>query len=344
MNKVKFGVAGCGMVSAFHADALSRIPEAQLVACSDTYMPSAEKFAQKHGLQPFSTLEEMLKKGGVDAVSICTPSGLHSRQAITVVRAGKHVVCEKPMSLTLKEADILIKEADKAGVKAAVISQFRFTPAVAEIKRAVQSGALGKVVSGSLQMKYWRSTEYYQSASWRGTWAMDGGGALMNQGIHGIDVFRSIMGPVKYLQGIARTLTHDIEVEDHAAAVLEFESGAVGTLEGSTTCFPGYPRRVEICGTKGSIVLEEDTIVKWDVDLPTDLPVGQAARNVASSDPAAISSEGHERQLRNFTDAVLRGEPLLADVRSGRHPLEIILAVYESSRTGKAVNMKEFAG
>ncbi len=344
MNIVNFGIAGCGMISAFHAQALSNIAQARLVACCDAYFPSAERFAQKHNIRAFSTLEEMLGKGGVDAVCVCTPSGLHTPQALQVIRAGRHVVCEKPMSLTLKDADTLIAEADRAGVRAAVISQFRFTPAVLEVRRAVEEGALGKIVSGSLQMKYWRSPEYYAQAAWRGTWAMDGGGALMNQGIHGVDVFRAIMGPVKSLRGTARTIAHDIEVEDSAVATLEFESGALGTLEGSTACFPGYPRRVEICGTKGSVVLEEDTILRWDVDFPTELPVGLAARNVASSDPAAITAEGHERQLRNFTDAVLRGVPLLNDVRAGRQPLEIILAVYESSKTGKAVDMGEFAG
>lgn len=332
------------MISAYHADAISRIMEAEITACTDAYAPSSDKFAQKHGITSYPTLDALLQSRKVDAVSICTPSGLHTPQAVDAVRAGKHVVCEKPMSLTLAEADTLIAEADKAGVKVAVVSQLRFTPAVMEVHRAISSGAMGRIVSGSLQMKYYRSPEYYKSASWRGTWAMDGGGALMNQGIHGIDVFRMLMGPVLRLQGVACTQAHAFEVEDSAVAVLEFESGALGTLEGSTTCYPGYPRRFEICGTSGSIIMEENAILRWDVNLETDLPIGQQIKTGTSNDPNAFTSEGHERQLSNFVDAVLRNKPLMVDARNGRLPLEIILAVYESSRTGKAIDMKEFAG
>ena len=186
-------------------------------------------------------------------------------------------------------------------------------------------------------MKYFRSHEYYASAAWRGTWAMDGGGALMNQGIHGVDVFRHLMGPVRSVHALTRTLTRRIEVEDSAAAVLEFENGAIGTLEASTTCCPGYPRRIEICGDAGSVVLEEDSIVRWDLPISCALPVGQAAKNVGAADPKAISNAGHMLQIRNFVDAILRGTPLTADAQTGRTPLEIIMAVYESSRSGKTV-------
>lgn len=184
-------------------------------------------------------------------------------------------------------------------------------------------------------MKYYRSEAYYASAAWRGTRAMDGGGCLMNQGIHGVDIFRYLMGPLRSLTAIARTQTRPIEVEDSAAAILEFQNGAIGTLEGSTTCYPGYPRRIEICGDAGSVVLEETSILRWDLPIPCHLPVGRSAQNVASSDPAAIDPSGHVRQIANLTDAVLYGAPLLADASTGRPPLEVILAVYESARTGR---------
>ncbi len=340
MKEVRFGVIGCGMIANFHAAAIAAVEGAVLSGCYDPYAPGAEAFAQKHGIPAYATQEELLAAPDVDAVCICTPSGLHTAQAIAAMRAGKHIVCEKPMSLTLADADALIATARETGVKTCIISQFRFTPAVQQLRRAIEAGALGRIVSGSLQMKYFRTEAYYAQASWRGTWAMDGGGALMNQGIHGIDVFRYLMGPVRQLNGYARTLTRPIEVEDSAVAVLEFQSGAVGTLEGSTTCYPGYPRRIEICGDHGSVVLEEDAILRWDCDLPSELPVGVAARNVASADPKAIQVDGHVRQFRNFVEAILHGEPLLADAASGRPPLEIILAVYESSRTGKTVRFE----
>ena len=337
-NPVRFGIVGCGGIAEFHAQAVQAIPEARLVAACSGSFDGAKRFAAAHpGVIPCESLDALLARDDVDAVCICTPSGLHTPQAIAAMRAGKHVVCEKPMSLTLEEADALIAAEQETGAKVCIISQFRFTPAVREIRRALDVGALGRIVSGSLSMKYFRSHEYYASAAWRGTWALDGGGALMNQGIHGVDVFRHLMGPVRSVHALTRTLTRRIEVEDSAAAVLEFENGAIGTLEASTTCCPGYPRRIEICGDAGSVVLEEDSIVRWDLPIPCALPVGQAATNVGTADPKAISYTGHMLQIRNFVDAILRGTPLTADAQTGRTPLEIIMAVYESSRNGKTV-------
>ena len=337
MNQVRFALIGCGVIANFHATAIEQIPEATLVGVYDEYRPGAERFVQTRPVQIFDSLEALLASDEVDAVGICTPSGLHTQQAVAAMRAGKHVVVEKPMSLSLDDADLLIRTAKETGVKVCVISQYRFSDAVQEIRRAIDAGAFGRIVSGSLQMKYFRSHEYYASGGWRGTWAMDGGGCLMNQGIHGIDMFRYLMGPVKSLTAITKTQTRQIEVEDSAVAVLEFANGAIGTLEGSTTCYPGYPRRIEICGDAGSIVLEEDSILRWDMPIPCNLPVGNAAKNVGSSDPKAIRVDGHVKQIGNLVDAVLRGTPLMADAASGRPPLEIILAVYESSKTGKPV-------
>lgn len=338
MEKVRFGIIGCGMIADFHYRAIGEIEGAEVTGCVDAYAPSAERFASAHNLKKYDTLEEMLADPDIDAVTICTPSGLHTQQAIDAMQAGKHIVCEKPMSLTLADADRLIAVANESGVKVCIISQFRYAPAVQAVKKAIDAGALGNIVSGSLQMKYYRSDEYYASGAWRGTKAMDGGGCLMNQGIHGVDVFRYLMGPLKSLTGYARTQQRHIEVEDSAAAALEFANGAVGTLEGSTVCYPGYPRRIEICGDKGSVVLEETSVLRWDVaDYDIGVPVGAAATNVGSSDPKAIDVSGHTRQIRNFVNAILHGEELISPAESGRQALEIILGVYESSETGKPV-------
>lgn len=338
MEKVRFGIVGCGVIAEFHFRAIGDIEEAEAAGCVDAYAPSAERFSAAHGIRRYETLEAMLADPQIDAVTICTPSGLHASQAIMAMRAGKHVVCEKPMSLTLEDADRLIATANETGVKVCIISQFRYAPAVQAVKRAMDAGALGRIVSGSLQMKYYRSDEYYASGAWRGTKAMDGGGCLMNQGIHGVDVFRYLMGPVKSLVGYARTQQRHIEVEDSAAAALEFACGAVGTIEGSTLCCPGYPRRIEICGDRGSVVLEENAILRWDcAHYDIGLPVGVNATHVASSDPKAIDVVGHTRQIRNFVSAIVRGEPLMAPAESGRPALEIILGIYQSSETGKPV-------
>ncbi len=335
MNKVRFGLIGCGMIANFHANAIAQIPEAELAGVFDSYRPGAERFAEKFPVPVFDTMEDLLASDSIDAVCICTPSGLHTAQAVAAMRAGKHVVCEKPMSLSLADADLLIRTAEETGVKTCIISQFRFSPAVQEVKRAVDAGAFGKIVSGSLQMKYYRSDEYYASGVWRGTWEMDGGGCLMNQGIHGIDVFRYLMGPAESLVAFTRTQTRKVEVEDSAVAIVSFPGGAVGTIEGSTTCYPGYPRRIEICGDQGSAVLEEDSILRWDLPVGCLLPVGDSARNVASSDPKAINVSGHVRQIGNLVDSILRGTPLISDAKTGRPPIEMILAIYESGKTGK---------
>lgn len=337
MLKVRFGIIGCGMIANFHAAAIAQVGDAELCACYDQYTPGAAAFAEKYGITAFASLEEMLESDAIDAVSICTPSGMHAPQALQALRAGKHVVVEKPMSLSLEDADAIIEQSKQAKRKVCVISQYRFQEAIQTVKHAIDEGAFGRIVSASLAMKYYRSQEYYASAGWRGTWKMDGGGALMNQGIHGIDVFRYLMGPICSLTALTKTQTRNVEVEDSAVAIVDFACGAVGTIEGSTTCYPGYPRRIEICGESGSVVLEEDRILRWDLPVECPLPVGLNAENVASSDPKAISVEGHVRLIGNFTDAVLHGTPLLLDAQSGRAPLEVILGIYQSAKLGRPV-------
>jgi len=337
MLKVRFGIIGCGMIANFHAAAIAQIEDAELCACYDQYAPGAEAFAEKHNIMAFATLEELLESDLIDAVSICTPSGMHAPQTLRALDAGKHVVVEKPMSLSLEDADAIIGRSEQTKRKVCVISQYRFQEAVQVVKHAIDEGAFGRIVSASLAMKYYRSQEYYASAGWRGTWKMDGGGALMNQGIHGIDVFRYLMGPVRSLTAITKTQTRNIEVEDSAVAIVDFKCGAIGTIEGSTTCYPGYPRRIEICGDKGSVVLEEDRILRWDLSAECPIPVGMNAENVASSDPKAISAEGHIRLIGNFTSAVLHDTPLLLDAKSGRAPLEVILGIYKSAQLKQAV-------
>ncbi len=339
MLKVRFGIIGCGMIANFHAAAIAQVREAELRACFDQYAPGAAAFAEKNTITAFHSLEEMLESDAIDAVSICTPSGMHAPQTLAALRAGKHVVVEKPMSLSLEDADAIIDLSERMKRKVCVISQYRFQDAVQAVKRAIDGGAFGRIVSASLAMKYYRSQEYYASGGWRGTWKMDGGGALMNQGIHGVDVFRYLMGPVRTLTALTKTQTRNIEVEDSAVAIVDFKCGAVGTMEGSTTCYPGYPRRIEICGDNGSVVLEEDRILRWDLPAECPVPVGLNAENVASSDPKAISAEGHIRLIGNFADAVLYDTPLLLDARSGRAPLEIILGVYRSAKLGQPVDL-----
>ena len=333
---VRFGIVGCGTIAAFHAAAIAQLENARLLGVWDALPEAARRFAGERGVRAYETMEAMLEDAEIDAVCICTPSGFHGAQAIDAVRHGKHVALEKPMCLELSQADELARLAGQNGCQVCVISQLRFSPAMRALKDAVEKKAFGRVVSGSLSMKYYRSDEYYASSSWRGTWRMDGGGALMNQGIHGVDLLQYLMGGVRAVTAIAKTQTRRIETEDSVVAVLEFANGALGTLEASTTCFPGYPRRLGICGDKGSAVLSEDTVERWDLSIPLQLETGTAVGG-AASDPKAISCEGHRRQLENLVGAIEGREALMVDAAEGRKPLEIILAVYQSAREGRRV-------
>ena len=341
MKKLGFGIVGCGVISEWHAKAISGIEGIVLVGATDRNQDSREKFAEKFGIVAFDTYEQMLACGDIDVVCICTPSGLHSSMAVQAADAGKHIIVEKPMALNLEQADQIIRACDRNYVKLTVISQLRFTEAVSRMKDAVDQGLPGKLVMGNLYMKYYRSQEYYDSSSWRGTWAMDGGGALMNQGIHGIDLLQYIMGDVKSVFAYAKTLARDIEVEDSAAAVLEFENGALGTIQGTTSIYPGFPRVLEVNGTHGTIALQEDSIVKWEIEgqeAPEGILAGPKGKKYQSErNPTDFGIEGHRKQISDMVHAIREDRKPSVDAYEGRKAIEIITAIYESSRTGKPV-------
>lgn len=338
-REIGFGIIGCGMISSWHAQAIIKTQDARLIAVTDVNEKSRNDFAKEFDAEAVSTVEELLSRDDIDIICICTPSGLHAPLAIQAANAGRHIVVEKPMAITMKEADDIITACKVNTVKMAVISQLRFTDAIQKLKRAVDSGILGKLVTGDIYMKFFRSQEYYNKGGWRGTWKMDGGGALMNQGIHGIDLLQYVMGPVKSVFAHTRTLARDIEVEDTAVAVLEFKSGALGVIEGTTSVYPGLPRRLEISGDKGTIIVEEDSIINWDIEgmeRPDDIELKRTTSGTASN-PAAFSLEGHILQIGDMTRAVKEGREPMVNQLEGKKPVEIILAIYESSKSGKPV-------
>lgn len=338
-RQVRFGVVGCGAIADFHARALARIPGAVLAGAADGLPDAARAFAAKHGAAFLPTPEALFASPDVDVACICTPSGLHAPLGIQAARAGKHVVVEKPMALTLADADALIAAARDADVRLAVISQLRFSPAVQLLKAAIDAGRLGRPVLADLAMAYHRPQDYYDKGGWRGTWAMDGGGALMNQGIHGIDLLLYAMGPARSVSARAATLARRIEVEDTAALVVEFESGALATVQAATSVWPGTPRRLAIRGDAGSIVLEEDAIAAWDLKDPGDGPAPALGRTEsgAANDPAAIGIEGHVRQLSDMAEAVRTGRAPLVDGTEGRRAVALVLAAYQSAKEGRPV-------
>jgi len=338
-KEIRFGIIGCGTISNWHADAIGEIEGATLVGVTDVYEPARIAFAEKRGVKAYESAEALLAEPEIDVVCICTPSGLHAPLAIAAANAGKHAVVEKPMALTHEEIADLVEAFDKNNVKLGVVSQLRFSAAVQALKRAVDSGALGKLVVADLSMKFFRSQEYYDKGGWRGTWKMDGGGALMNQGIHGIDILQYVMGPIKSVSGIARTLVRNIEVEDTAVAVLEFENGALGQIVGTTSIAPGSDRVLEICGSEGTIVLTEDSVTSWEcpnMAIPEELVQNNRTGSTAA-DPTNFSIAGHVRQLQDMVDAIREDRAPMITQHDGRKPVELILAIYESSKTGKPV-------
>lgn len=278
----------------------------------------------------------MLASDKIDVVCICTPSGNHAELSVAAMEKGKNVIVEKPMALTPEDCQWVVDTQNKTGKKCVVISQLRFSQTSKKVKEALADNKLGKLLECGVHMKFFRSEEYYNSSDWRGTWAMDGGGALMNQGIHGVDLMLYYMGDVKSVFAYCKTLRHNIEVEDTAVAAVEFKNGAVGVIEATTSVLPGYPRQIELCGSEGSIVLEEDSILKWDIQSQYE-KTGKA-ENSSFADPTKISFMGHKAQIENLINHLENGEELLIDANEGRRSVELICAIYESSEKGEKVS------
>jgi predicted dehydrogenase len=338
-RKFGFGVIGCGMIAKLHAEAIAAIDGAYLVGVADSNKDIALEFAARYDCAAFSSPDELIASNDVDIICICIPSGLHAEYAVRVASAGKHFIVEKPLAITREQLSSVIEACEKNRVKGCVISQLRFAPDVQKAKRAIEDGLIGRIVFADLTMKYHRSEEYYSSSQWRGTKAMDGGGALMNQGIHGIDLIQYLAGPIISVCGVCKTLVHSIEVEDTASLTVEFESGAVGTITGSTSVFPGFPRYIEINGTKGSIALTEDKITRWIVDGNNDTAdLNAESDNIAShNDPSQITMDLHKKQIEDMINALMTGGDPTVDVHEGKRAVNVILSAYEAGEKGKKV-------
>jgi UDP-N-acetyl-2-amino-2-deoxyglucuronate dehydrogenase len=338
-----FGIVGTGVIAALHAAAIRTLPGARLAAVTDVVAGAAGAFAAARGCAAEPDLDALLARPDVDVVCVCVPSGLHAEIGIRAARAGKHLAVEKPVDVTLAAADRLIEAARTAGVALTVISQHRFDPGLIELKRLIGEGALGRLVLGEASTKWYRTQEYYDSAGWRGTWAMDGG-SLMNQGVHYVDLLRWCMGPVTEVTAICATQAHQVEVEDTALAVVRFGSGAVGTIMSTTAAYPGFPQRLEITGTGGTVIVEDGRIARRA--LAGEAGDGQPGADQAgadgpgaAADPAAIEVASHAAQLADLLAAVEEGREPAVGGQAGRDTLEIVCAVYESARTGRTVRL-----
>ena len=352
VHRLRFGILGCGVIGPHHARALADLSGAELVAVADTGLQRAEKLAGEFGCTSYSTLDEMLSGADLDAVCVCTPSGRHAEHAIAALQAGKHVVIEKPVDVTLAAADRLLAEQRASGKKAAVVSQHRFDAATLAVRDAVGDGRFGRLTLGSAEVRWWRSQEYYDSGGWRGTRELDGGGVLINQAIHSIDLLQWLMGPVVEVAAYSGLLAHErIEVEDTAVAVLRFEGGAVGTIVATTAAYPGLSARIAVNGDRGSAVIDDDRLIYFHAadaygggenkaEEVLKRYGGPSTAPGAGSDPGSLSM-AHRDQLADFVEAVKHDREPSVTVEEGRKPLAIIAAIYESARRGKSVRIEE---
>jgi UDP-N-acetyl-2-amino-2-deoxyglucuronate dehydrogenase len=345
MDELGFGIVGTGMVARYHATAIAETPGARLVAVCRADSSRAEEASARFGVDCEPGYAALLARGDLDAVCLCTPSGMHAAQTIAAAQAGKHVLVEKPLALTLADADAMIAACRRAGVRLGVALQRRTDPLFRSVRAAIEAGELGRPVLGAVSVPYVRPQSYYDSAAWRGTWALDGGGALMNQGIHLVDLLLWYMGDVAEVQARADTLAHAIEVEDSVAATLRFASGALGSIVATTSAAPGFPHRVEIYGDRGGVQLEGEGILRWEIEDKQTRGQGDKesgrqetpAEAGAGASPAGISAAGHTRLLADMVAAIREQRDPLVPGEEGRRSLALVLAIYEAARTGGMV-------
>ena len=341
------GIVGCGMIADFHAKAIADTPGAKLVACQSRSESSAREFAANHNISPYATLRGLLHDPKVDVVSICTPSGAHLEPAVAAAEAGKHVIVEKPLEITLKRCDKIIAACQSNDVVLSTIFPSRFHKASQTLKKAIDRGRFGRLTLGDAYVKWYRTQEYYDSGQWRGTWELDGGGALMNQAIHSVDLLIWLMGSVVEVSATTATLAHErIEVEDVATASLRFENGALGVIEATTAAWPGSFKKIEIHGSHGSATIEEESITQWQFAKKTssdqkllDEMANKNETGGGAADPSAIGHAGHTAQFKDVIKAIKREETPLICGHEGRRSVEVILAIYQSAKTGKRVSL-----
>jgi predicted dehydrogenase len=332
-----FGIVGAGVIGAFHAAAIAMVPHARLTAVTDVDPGRAEALAGRHGCAAVPDLDALAARDDVDVVAVCVPSGRHAEVGVRAAAAGKHLVVEKPIDVSLDAADRLIAAAAAAGVTVSVISQHRFDPGVVELRRLIDDGALGRLLLGQASTKWWRSQEYYDSAGWRGTRAMDGG-ALMNQGIHYADLLRWCLGPVAEVSALTVTQAHEMEAEDCALATVRFTSGAVGTITATTSVVPGFPERLEISGTEGSAAVEDGVLVYRGFRDGSEVRVTADGGGAAAS-AAGLGVAAHAAQLADLMAAIDEGREPAVTAADARATLELVCAVYQSAREGRPVKL-----
>jgi len=361
-DRVRIALVGVGVIGTTHAEVISELADRiELVAVVDHKLDRAEQVAGKRGGRPFTSLSEALADVEIDVVTVCTPTGRHAEVAIEALEAGKHVIIEKPAEVTVEKTDEIIAAQRRAGTLVTVISQHRFDPATEVTVAAIRRGELGRLTSGIASIDWWRGQTYYDSGDWRGTWELDGGGALMNQGVHTVDLLVATLGRPVEVFAYTGTLAHErIEVEDVAVGVVRFENGALGVLHATTAAYPGLSARLQVHGDKGSVIIDNDELSfihvtteggaaeekaygsKFDsLNQIADYPEASGGSALtAGSDPGRLAVDAHRRQYENFLAALAGKEELRVDLETNRQSIGIITSVYESARTGRPVTLR----
>ena len=348
-----FAIVGTGLISTTHSEQISAIEGAKVVAVYSRKEEKAKSLAEKAGADWYTDYQEMLKRKEIDIVSIITPSGTHADMAIEAARAGKHVIVEKPMDISLEKAQQMIDVCREHKVKLSVISQHRFDESAVKIKDDIDSGRFGNMVLGQASVNWYRPQSYYDTSKWRGTIEMDGGGVLINQAIHTIDLFQYFMGEVESVYAHTAILAHEgIEVEDVAVATVKFKNGGLGTIVATTAAYPGLSARLEIIGTNGTAVIENDQLIKHYLRNPNNESEAINLAGVqhhhggdhdhASVNPAALDGASHRLQFIDMMNAIQEDREPLVNGEEGLKPLKIILAIYQSARTGQPVKIADF--
>lgn len=342
-------IVGSGMISEFQARAIGALPDARVTGFYDRVTELAEKRARQFDARAYASMGDLLADPAVHMVSICTPSGSHLEPAVESARARKHVMVEKPVEITPDRVDAIISACRESGVTLGAIFPRRFLDTSHVVKQAIDAGRFGVISLADVAIKWFRTQEYYDSGGWRGTWKLDGGGALMNQGIHGIDLIQWLMGGVETVTGFTATRSHDrIEVEDVATAAVRFKNGSLGVIEGTTGAWPGSKLRIEICGSKGHVIMEDETLLVWkfaeedagDETIRSKFGPRGGLSGGGAADPKAIDFEGHRRQFEDFIGAIRAGRVPRCDGVEGRAAVAIITGIYQSAREGKIVRIE----
>ena len=342
MSRFKFGIVGCGSIAPHHAESVLNCQDTELTAVCDNIEERARDFAARFEVGSYYTdYKKMIDEADLDIICVCTPSGAHGEVAVYAANAKKHLLVEKPIEIAKAAMDQIIEAVNRNGVKMNSVFQLRTEPSYMAAKKAISEGAIGEVILADAYLKTYRSQAYYDSAGWRGTWAMDGGGALMNQGIHGVDLLQWFAGDVESIFARAATQARNIEVEDTAAAIVKFKNGAIGIIEGTTSVYPGQQKLFEIHGKDGTILVDDNTCELWKEgqEEGTQLVTDQDKADDTGRDPTKFSRSSHQVLIEDLIESIRQDRPTLIPPEEGRKAVDLILAIYESSDKGKEIKL-----